>query len=238
VITYPKINSIFKRYMDGPKKGKLIIGEYSDPVFKYLARNQWEYTEKVDGTNWRIGFRRHEDSLEVEFGGRTDNAVLPKPLLAQLQEQFPSSPRGSGENALVGRWMIDNDLTDVALFGEGYGHKIQNGGNYRDDQAFVLFDVKIGDYWLERKDVNDDASKLGLESVPTIGYGTLLDAVDIVTSGITFGDSGGVVRWGSGGLQSRWGNFEAEGIVARPLVPLSNRRGERVICKIKGKDFK
>jgi hypothetical protein len=47
-----------------------------------------------------------------------------------------------------------------------------------------------------------------------------------------------VVRWGRGGLKSQWGDFEAEGIVARPKVDLFDRGGNRIICKIKGKDFK
>ena len=233
--TYPKINSIYKRHMDGHKKGKLILGQYSDPVFEYLAKNPWEFTEKVDGTNIRIGARGdHHGGVQVEFAGRSDNAIIPKGLLEYLHETFTST---LFEKA---------DLNNLVLFGEGYGDKIQSGGKYFDEVrdfgksfvGFVLFDVKIDDWWLNREDVDDVAAKLGIESVPTIGVGTLHDAVDIVTDGITFNESGAVVRWGRNGLQSQWGNFEAEGIVARPVVPLQNRRGERVICKIKGKDFK
>jgi hypothetical protein len=129
----------------------------------------------------------------------------------------------------------------VTLFGEGYGPKIQSGGKYtggEDVHSFVLFDVKIGDWWLARKDVDDIASKLGIDSVPTIGYGTLRDAIDIVASGITFEKSGAVKRWGRGTLQSRWGSFDAEGIVARPVVPMFDRKGQRIITKIKAVDFK
>lgn len=236
--TYHKIQTLFKREQDGPKKGRMIRGAWTTPELAYLANSLWEFTEKVDGTNVRVGFHLREDWLDVEFGGRTDAALLPKPLLASLKEKFPNSPTGSGDNALVGRWMLDNELTDVILFGEGYGAKIQNGGNYRADQAFVLFDVKIGDFWLDRANVKDVGDKLGLEVVPEIGQGTLHDAIDIVESGLTFNDRGAAVRWGSNGLQSRWGDFEAEGIVARPTVPLFDRKGQRIITKIKGVDFK
>jgi hypothetical protein len=81
---------------------------------------------------------------------------------------------------------------------------------------------------------------LGIESVPVIGSGTLHDAVDIVSSGITFDHNGVVQRWYTsivGGLESRWGPFEAEGIVARPVVPLFDRKGQRIITKIKSVDF-
>ena len=40
------------------------------------------------------------------------------------------------------------------------------------------------------------------------------------------------------GLKSTFGDFEAEGIVARPVVPMFSRNGDRIIVKIKGKDFK
>lgn len=242
---YHKIQTLFKRDLDGSrtgKKGKMIRGEWTTPELEYLADNQWEFTEKVDGTNIRVHIRRIEDTLFVEYGGRTDNAVLPKPLAERLRELFPeSSPSRRSESnrdALIGLWMREHDLTDVLLFGEGYGPKIQNGGNYRDDHSFVLFDVKIGDWWLLRKDVDDIASKLGVDSVPTIGHGTLHDAIDIVSSGITFEKSGAVKRWGSGTLDSAWGSFAAEGIVARPVVPMFDRKGQRIITKVKSVDFK
>lgn len=224
--TYHKIQTLFKR--DMANKGKMIRGEWTTPELKYLADNCWEFTEKVDGTNIRIGFDPylHPDE-HVQFAGRSDNAVLPKPLLAWLEEKFTEYP-----------YHVFDPAARVILFGEGYGPKIQSGGNYREDQSFVLFDVKIGDWWLQRADVEDIAHKLELDVVPVIGHGTLQDAIDIVETGITFNDQGAVVRWGQGGLQSRWGNFEAEGIVARPCVPLFNRKGERIITKIKAVDFK
>lgn len=225
--TYHKIQTLFKRHLDGPKKGKMIRGEWTTPELEYLADNEWEFTEKVDGTNIRIGYNSFGSN--VLFAGRTDNAVLPKPLLERLTEHFTRERFAS---------VFDNDGTNITLFGEGYGPKIQNGGNYGSKQDFVLFDVKIGDFWLTRPNVDDIAKKLGIDSVPTIGYGTLHDAIDIVSSGITFTETGSIKRWGSGGLKSQWGNFEAEGIVARPSVPLFNRKGERIITKIKAVDFR
>jgi len=37
--TYPKIQSVYHRYLDGPHKGKFIADEWSDPVFEYLKNN-------------------------------------------------------------------------------------------------------------------------------------------------------------------------------------------------------
>ena len=39
------------------------------------------------------------------------------------------------------------------------------------------------------------------------------------------------------GFSSQWGDFIAEGIVARPKVEMKTRRGDRIITKIKYRDF-
>ena len=239
--TYHKIQTLFKRHTEGKNKGKMIRGEWTTPELEYLAGNQWEFTEKVDGTNIRVFIRRLEDGIYTEFAGRTDRAVIPETLLERLHALFPSHASkawpGSREHD-IREWMDEHDLDSVVLFGEGYGPKIQNGGNYGDVQDFVLFDVKVGTFWLDRKGVDDVGESLDVKTVPTIGTGTLHDAIDIVSSGITFEQSGAVKRWGAGTLQSQWGNFAAEGIVARPVVPMFDRKGERIITKIKAVDFK
>jgi hypothetical protein len=242
--TYHKINAPFMRDMDGTRtgqKGKLIVGEWSRPEFEYLADNEWEFTEKVDGTNIRVHLKDgdKDDPLApfaVLFGGRSDSAVIPDPLLNALKAIF-----GVGDATITGKiqdWMRENSLTDVTLFGEGYGPKIQGGGKYRNDHSFVLFDVKIGDFWLDRDSVEDIAEKLGIESVPVIGTGTLQSAINIVR-GETWMKYGQIqMPMGQGRLDSQWGDFEAEGIVARPAVPLFDRMGNRIITKIKAKDFR
>lgn len=225
--TYHKIQTLFKRHTEGKNKGKMIRDAWTTPELEFLAGNEWEFTEKVDGTNIRIGMWAGFE--EPEFAGRTDRAVIPDYLLSYLEATFT---REAFEKANLA-------IDPITLYGEGYGPKIQKvGGNYRDDHSFVLFDVKVGNWWLDRKNVDDIAAKLGIDSVPTIGTGTLYDAIDIVSTGITFEKSGAVKRWGSGTLQSRWGNFDAEGIVARPVVPLFDRKSQRIITKIKAVDFK
>jgi hypothetical protein len=39
------------------------------------------------------------------------------------------------------------------------------------------------------------------------------------------------------GFTSTWGDFQAEGIVARPAVEMKTRSGHRIITKVKCKDF-
>jgi hypothetical protein len=84
-----------------------------------------------------------------------------------------------------------------------------------------LEEVRVGQWWLQRADVGDVARKLGLDVVPVIGEGTLHDAV----------------AWAKRGIRSTWGDFEAEGIVARPKTELMTRSGHRLVAKIKCRDF-
>lgn len=205
---YHKIQSIFKRDMQSPRK-TLIEGDWTLPEFEYLANNVWTFTEKVDGTNIRVIFK----DGGVTFGGRTENAQIPAQLVTRLNERFLPMAARLAE--------VFRDGSAV-LYGEGYGVKIQKGGgNYRQDQDFVLFDVNVSGWWLQRTDVDDVAQKLGIDIVPVIGEGTLHDAVARAKAGI----------------RSMWGNFQAEGIVARPKTELKTRSGQRLIAKIKCCDF-
>lgn len=215
---YHKIQTIYKR---DEKTKHIIEGDYSMPEFEFLKDCPWVFTEKVDGTNIRVMW----DGANVTFGGKTDDAQMPVFLLYKLQELFEGTPNkqklaeqfGSTSEQLMGAPL------QVCLYGEGYGAKIQKGGgNYNPDGVdFVLFDVKVGDWWLKREDVEDVAQKLGLRIVPIIGTGTLKEAVEMTRTG----------------LKSTWGDFMAEGIVARPATELFNRKGERIITKIKHRDF-
>lgn len=212
---YHKINTLFKREIEksGRRKGEIIEGDWSLSEFEYLANNKWTFSEKVDGTNLRI----YWDGSERKIGGRTDNAQIYAPLFDKLLKLFP-------EDKLLKVFpkLYENEL-DIILFGEGYGSKIQKGGgNYRQDQSFVLFDVLIGDWWLKREDVENIAQKFGIDVVPIIGEGTLHDAVELARMG----------------FNSVWGDFPAEGIVMRPAVELKARDSSRIIGKIKLKDFR
>ena len=211
---YHKIQTIYKRNLSHPKK-PLIEGEWTSDEFKYLAGNEWEFTEKVDGTNIRVVL----SGGTVTFGGRTDAAQIPAKLVARLQEIF------TPENVLKSFPYSNDVLSDIVLYGEGYGACIQKGGGmYSPFQDFVLFDVRVGKWWLRRADVDEIAKSVGIKSVPVIGRGTLHDAVALAKQGIES-------AW------SRFQAFEAEGIVARPAVEMLDRAGNRIIAKIKCRDF-
>lgn len=203
---YPKIPGPYKRHAEGLHRNEVIIGEWSDPVFEYLQDREWVFTEKVDGTNIRV----HWDGHTVTFGGRTDRAQIPTKLFERLVELFPEE--------LFEQTFQDSEVT---LYGEGYGAGIQKGGVYSPKQDFILFDVRIGNWWLLRADVEEIAIKLGIDIVPIMMISTLNRAIDVVREG----------------LMSNWGNFPAEGLVGTTAPGLLDRSGHRIIVKIKAVDF-
>ena len=208
---YHKIQTMFKREKNKPCR--IIEGAWTTPELEYLKDNQWEFTEKVDGTNIRVMW----DGKEIKHGGKTDNAQLHCDLIRRLDEIF--KPKIDTLREIFPT--KDDELPQVCFYGEGYGAGIQRGGLYKPTKDFVLFDILIGVLYLQRKDVEDIASKLDIDVVPVIGHGTLQQGIDMVKRG----------------LVSKWGNFPAEGIVARPVCELKDRRGKRIITKIKYRDF-
>ncbi len=217
---YPKINSLWKRhgwYFDEEKKKSseyqngrqsFIEGDYAQEEF--AAINRWHIQEKIDGTNIRIFF----DGTQVRFGGRTDNAQIPCHLLDYLQDTFTESNIQANFP----------DSTHVILFGEGYGPKIQAAGpNYAHEVGFILFDVRIGSWWLKREKVEGIGSQLGIKITPNLGIMTTQEAVDFVKSKPL--------------SQCSVNPQMMEGIVARSEPLMLTRSGQPIMWKLKCREF-
>ena len=210
MIEYNKIETLWKRDMDGTKK--LLEGEFRNPTVEFLKDNIWQFTEKVDGTNIRV----YWDGHTISFGGRTDRAQIPTQLLDYLLTTFKTNEAEQIFEEKFGE-------TPVILFGEGYGPKIQKGGGlYRDTVSFILFDVYISGNYQSRETVEDVAKSFGIDVVPIILEGTIQEGVDFVK---THPDS-------------TMGTAKMEGLVGRPKVEMKDRCGKRIIVKIKWEDFK
>lgn len=230
MIEYPKIHTVWKRN----ERGKIIVEDYAIPEFAYLADNDWMATEKIDGTNIRVIWHGplHDPSPRqaqilpygVEFGGKTDNAQIPATLVARLRALFDSPEMREKLEAVFPDYQCG-----VCLYGEGFGKGIQKAGAlYAPALAdvggvdFILFDVKVGNWWLQWDDVLDVAKKLGLRT-PLVQDGTT--GLDEWCS---------IVRYDA---ISDFGNFVGEGFVLRPTTDLFTRKGERILAKIKVKDY-
>ena len=209
MIEYNKIETLWQRDLDGTKQ--LMEGVFRNPTVEFLKDNIWQFTEKIDGTNIRI----HWDGHKVNYGGRTEAASIPAHLMNKLVEMF-----GTDEAEQIFEQKFGE--TEVILFGEGYGPKIQKGGSYRPDVSFILFDVLISGNYQTRASVEDIAKAFGIDIVPIVLEGTIQDGVDFVKTN----------------PKSTFGTAMMEGVVGRPKVEMRDRSGKRVIVKIKVKDFK
>lgn len=209
-ITYPKIQSIYKR---DEKTHKFIEDEFSLEEFEYLRNNVWEWTEKIDGTNIRVMW----NGSTITFAGKTDKAQMPEFLYVKLMNKF------SNKEMVLKFREIFGEEGNVCLFGEGYGAKIQkSGGNYIPDGVdFILFDILIGNWWIRRQNIIDIAMKIKLDVVPIVEEGTIDEAVKFVKEKHC----------------SSFGDFFMEGLVLKTEVGLKARNGKRIITKMKFKDF-
>ena len=207
---YNKIETLYERDFETKK---LIEGKFRNSTVEYLKDNIWQFTEKVDGTNIIVNWDGHK----VNFYGRTEKAIIPTPLLEKLTELF-----GGLENEELFEQKFGEH--EVSLYGAGYGPKIQNGGLYRDDVNFILFDVMINENYQPRETVEDVAKYFNIDTVPILFEGTLQEGVDYVKK-----HPNSVIAKHE---------KEMEGLVARPKIELKTRTSERIIVKIKWEDFK
>ena len=238
---YQKINSLFKR----DDQNVIIPDQYSEIEFKYLENAEWECTEKIDGTNMRViitpiykdgepicdnsgvHYNTVFDKFEVEIKGKSDEAKVPEHLMTKMHKLFTTD---NIYNTFADKYRITDtqpvpNNAQIILYGEGYGVKIQKGGNYiSNDVDFILFDVKVGNYWLSRESIEDIGYSLRIKVVPFIGYMTIPEAIAYVKEGFISNIS-----------ENR--NYIAEGLVLKTPVGLLNRNGNRIITKIKYKDF-
>ena len=215
--TYTKINTLYKR----DEKGKIMLGDFSRPEFEYLHKLPWIAYEKIDGTNMSYYWNGHI----LEIHGKTENASIPPHLYKKMEELVTvemmqkAFPLKYDENG--------NEIPMlVIIYGEGYGSKIQKGGGryISNDVNFRVFDVNIDGWWLEIENVQDICDKLNLEMAVPYGELTIEEAEKMVIKGFN-------------STISEDKTLIAEGLVLRPKVQLFNKRGERIMVKIKYCDY-
>lgn len=219
---YHKIQTAWLRDPDNKFK-TLLEGQWSKAEFEYLKNNIWSCREKIDGTNIRVMWHGRDwkgscstSPCPLEFRSKKNNDAQIQPtLLARLPEIFS-----------IEDFRDAFEEKPVCLYGEGFGNKIQSAGKLYlpDSNDFILFDVWIDGYWLNRDNVENIAERFNIKAVPIVGEYTLEEAIEIVRIG----------------FPSKISEIDqlAEGIVATPKVEMFGRNGARIITKIKHKDFR
>lgn len=240
-------------------RNKIILGEFSDKEAEFLFNNLWEAYSKLDGTNSKIAY--FPSTSEIRVGGKTDNASSQcgqfetlteianriKPILANMfpkesarfvpvkgddnKVQYYSSINRSERKIAdcADMYMVELEEVPIYIYGEYFGCGIQKCGSryIKNGNAFRVFDICQQGWWVP-KDVRDALCKgLGLETVPYLGNMTLGDIENMVRNGFTTKFEGAADP-----------TMIEEGIVARPVLPLNNSHGNRIIVKVKYCDYK
>jgi hypothetical protein len=215
MIKYPKINSVYLRH---EKTKKFVLGQYSCDEFAYLANNEWIGEEKIDGMNVVI-WPDHE-AKQLIIMGRNLQPTVPQTLIDRINHLLTYERISNLFQAK------DETPMPVILYGEGCGCKIQKEGHIYVSgavaQDFILFDIKVGHTWLRRHDIVSIANELAIRPSIEVFEGTLPEAVQLAQEGPKSAYSD---------------DFQAEGLVLRPKITMLDRRGCRVITKVKAKDF-
>jgi hypothetical protein len=245
-------------------QNKIIIGDFSDDYMDYIKGLKFDCFSKIDGTNSKIVY--FPSTGECFCGGKTDNADIVgtgqkamldeiieriKPILSELfpKESAKFAPKMNDKNLPImydfdtaegyypdspidkptseGVYVVEYEEVPVYIYGEFFGKKIQAGGNYdKDKNRFSIFDICVQGWWVPIDILNVYADKLGLDVAPYIGQMTIEEAEKMVMKGFKT-------------LVPNVANpdYLEEGIVARPVVPIKDPRGKRIIVKIKTCDY-
>jgi hypothetical protein len=243
---YPKTENLWVRHPET----HLMAPENGYRVEEVGLIISWLVLEKIDGMNMRVIWTPGEPDLSIY--GRTDRAVVPGDLMEKMRDYF--NPLLLWDIFTIEKGeMVDSTYTEsrpdqVVFFGEGYGAGIQQGGHYRPDKDFLLFDVYVRHSfdspgkWLRWSDVKDVAQKLGVGTVTEIASGCSTEDVEFIVSKMTpenmelvaqrrkdFSDMGIVMPdWTA--------TEQPEGVIARTDPYLFDSRGRRVMFKHKVRD--
>lgn len=205
---FPKISAPFGR--KSPKDRLVDISIYAKPWIEALRGVKFYASEKIDGTSVGLVW----DGERISFVGHTDKSEFCPRYLEYLQKTFGTSEFESVIEEVFGD-------SPVTIYGEGIS-KDYNVHYGFPDGNFIMYDIQNekGTFY-NREAVHGIAEKLGLKT-PFEELMTLDEAIAFVkTRPMSRLDS----------------NQRMEGLVLRALVELYTNGGDRVICKVKVKDF-
>lgn len=247
-------------------QNKIMINEFTDPAIEFCKDLKYDCFSKIDGTNSKIVY--FPSTGECFCGGKTDSADIVgtgqkayldaviariKPILAEMfpkesakftpvlndKQQIAYSEFGytnendeplyfPAEPNAPGNYMVELEEVPVYIYGEFYGKKIQKGGNYdKEKNRFSVFDICQQGWYVPINILRDYCERLGLEMVPYLGQMTIPEAEHMVIPGFKTRVVGAANP-----------DYIEEGIVARPVIPIKDTRGKRMIVKIKHEDYR
>lgn len=212
---YHKIETLFK--FDGEKK-RHIPGDFYNETVEYLKDFKWIFTEKVDGTNFRI----HWDGHELSYGGRTSKSQFSTNQIKFITEELLTEDL----EILIEQKFKEKPIT---IYGELYGKDIQKvGSSYSSEYEFKVFDIlipimgkPISEKFVSREVLEFIVKDLGLDIVPVVLEGTIDEGLSYIKNN----------------NKSTFSEAPLEGIVGVPKGNILDGNGTRIIVKLKKRDL-
>lgn len=205
---FQKISALFLR--DGPKERLVNENKLALKWVEALRDIEFWASEKIDGTSVGIKW----DGERVSFVGHTDKSQFCPHYLEYLQNRFGTPEFESCIEGIFG----DRPVT---IYGEGISKDYNVDYGFPEGE-FIMYDIQYENRrFAEREFVHEVAEKLGMKT-PYEEKMSLQHAIAFV--------------------KSRPDSFldkekKLEGLVLRAPVELYLNNGERVITKVKVKDF-
>lgn len=207
---FPKISAPFGR--NSPKDRLVDRSIFAKPWVQmfYESGIKMYASEKIDGTSVGIVW----DGERISFVGHTEKSQFCPRYLEYLQNSFGTSEFESVIEEVFGD-------SPVTIFGEGISRDYNVHYGFPEGN-FIMYDIQNPDGTFYNRDaVKEIAKKLDL-LYPWEEMMTLKEAVDFI-----MGRPQSVLCAGN----------KMEGLVLRSPVELYTNNGDRVICKVKVKDF-
>jgi len=188
-----------------------------------LPTGIWIKTEKVDGTNIRIILTKQTVVIKREI------LIGSRKLILNTEDkgskQYMDCLKEVNLNKIA-EYFKDVDST-VVIYGEGYGAGVQKGGIYSKEKNFRVFDIRIGEAYQNFEYVQKVCIDNQLNIVPIVGQAEEIGYLECLKSLKNFNET--LIKEGDGG--------KPEGLVYKFEPVLLNKYKERLIFKVKFKDF-
>ena len=200
----------------------------------------------------------HGTSAHIKFKTNPSNKAQWQLVLFSGGEKYNNFIALFDDDALMAKFLTLSPEPDkeYTIYGEAYGGSQQGMSlTYGPKLKFGVFDVQIGESWLDVPNGEKFANDFGLEFVPWTKVSTDLAALDaerdapsvqairngvsmIVPEGADFDCPAGTKVEPYGKFGDRIANpRKREGVVLRPLIEVRLNNGDRVIAKHKGVEF-
>ena len=228
---YSKIDGTNSKIAFFPSTGEIKIGGKSDNAesihgqFEMLQaiaeriqpqlchmfpRESARFAPVKDGNKTIFYIAEADDNLEVKYW-EEENAIN---VLGKKKDPNYSS--------------VKMEEVPIYIYGEYFGSGVQKGGGryIQNGNGFAVFDICQQGWWLPKDNRDALCKGLNLETVPYIGVMTLRQIEEMVMNGFTTKFE-----------RAADPTLMEEGIVARPVIPICDGRGNRIIVKVKYCDY-